>query len=167
MSAVISVVQNAGQSYAEYAQEVAKEISYLLPIDSATANKTNNPITIPESGTGYSYEVWIRCRCDLAPNDRVENFKAWYDSGMPGSGYTLTVNSSVVNTYNAPADSQSVRGSRVDFTTKNAEGSSIALNGTLQNVGDYTSWLVFQLEVVPSADTGVFGVDYIIQYDEY
>lgn len=166
MAAVISVVQNAGQSYAGYAQEVAKNISYFLPIDSATASKNSYPMTVPESGTRYSFEVWIRCRCDLAPNDRVENFLVWYVSGMPGSGYTLTVNSDVVNAYQAPTNFQSIRGTRVDFTTKNAEGSSIALNGTLQNVGDYTSWIIFQLEIISTAPTGSYNVDYIIQYDE-
>lgn len=167
MAAVISVVQNAGQSYAGYAQEVAKNISYLLPVDSATANKTAYPMTVPDSGTRYSYEVWIRLRCDLAPSDRVENFLVWYVSGMPGSGYTLTVNSDVVNTYAAPTNFQSTKGTRVDFTTKNAEENSIALNGMLQNVGEYTSWLVFQLEIVSTAPTGSYEVDYIIQYDEF
>lgn len=167
MASVISIVQNAGSDYAGASQEVAKNISYFLPIDSTTASKTDNPITLPESGTRYSYEVWIRLRCDLAPNDRVDNIKAWYDSGLPATGQNITVNSDTVNTYQTPINLQSNRGTRVDFDTKASEGDSISLSGTLQNVGDYSSWLVFQLEVLSNAETGEFDVDYIIQYDEY
>ncbi len=167
MSAVISVVQDAGESYAGYAQEVAKNISYFLPIDSATANRTQYPMQLPESGTRYSYEVYIRCRCDLAPNSLVDNFKVWYSSGMPVSGYVITVNSDDVTTYQTPLQNQSARGTRVSFQTKNSEPNSIALSGTLTDVGDYTSWLVFQLEIVDTAPTGNYEVEYIIQYDEY
>ena len=167
MSALISVVQNAGQSYGGYAQEVAKNISYMLPIDSATANKSASPITIPDSGTRYSYETWIRLRCDLAPSDRVENIKAWYDSGLPTPGFTLTVNSDIVSAYAAPINFQSSQGARIDFTTKNAVGNSIALDGTLQNIGDYSSYLCFQLEIINTALPGAGGVDWICQYDEW
>jgi hypothetical protein len=166
MAAVISVVQNCGASYGGAVNEVAKSIFYMLPISSCTANKSAYPMSIPDSGTIYSYEVYLRCRCDLAPSSRCENFIAWYNSGMPGSGYKMTVNSDVVNAYEEPVDVLSSKGTRIDFTTKSAEENSIALNGTLQNVGDYTSYLVFQLEVYSTADTGEFDVDWYIQYDE-
>lgn len=166
MAAVISVVQNCGASYGGAANEVAKNIFYMLPISSCTANKNAYPMSVPKSGTIYSYEVYLRCRCDLAPNSLCENFIAWYDSGMPGEGYKMTVNSDVVNVYDEPVDVLSSKGTRIDFTTKATEGNSIALNGTLQNVGDYTSYLVFQLEVYSTADTGDFDVDWYIQFDE-
>ncbi len=166
MSAVISVVQNAGHTYAGAEQEVAKNISYLITVDSATASKASYPMRIPESGKNYSYEVWIRCRCDLAPNSKCDNFKAWYDSGMPVSGYNLTVNSDTVSSYQEPVNTESARGTRIDFTTKTGTDNAIALSGDLEGIGDYTSWLVFQLEVLSTAQTGEFEVDYIIEYDE-
>jgi hypothetical protein len=166
MSALISVVQNAGLVYSGASQEIAKTTSYFLELDSATASKTTNPITLPEAGTKYSYEVWIRCRCDLAPETKCENFKSWYDSGMPVSGYVVTVNSDAVSVYAAPVDVQSSQGTRVNFTTKNSEVDSIDLTGDLENVGDYTSYLVFQLEISSLAAIGSFGADYLIQYDE-
>jgi hypothetical protein len=166
MAAVISVVQNAGQSYASYAQEVAKNISYLLPIDSATANKTANPLHLPSDGTLYSYEVYIRCRCDLAPVVFCNNFKAWYDSGLPASNQILTVNNDEVATYEAPVNIQSTRGTRAEFSDYDSDLNAIDLTGELVNVGDYTSWLVFQLEVSSEADTGSFAIEYTIQYDE-
>jgi hypothetical protein len=166
MAAVISVVQNAGQSYASYAQEVAKNISYLLPIDSATANKTTSPLYLPSEGTIYSYEVYIRCRCDLAPVNYVNNFKVWCDSGLPLSNQILTVNSDDVSVYAAPVNTQSTRGTRADFVNYTDVDNSISLVGNLVNIGDYTSWLVFQLELSAGADTGNFDVEYTIQYDE-
>ena len=166
MSALISIVQNAGHTYAGAEQEIAKNTSNLITIDNASASKLSYPMGIPTVGKNYSFEVWIRCRCDLAPNVKCDNFKAWYDSGMPVSGYNLTVNSDAVSSYVAPIAVESSQGTRIDFTTKTATGNSIALSGDLVNIGDYTSWLVFQLEVLTTADTGNFEVDYIIEYDE-
>lgn len=166
MAAIISIAQSSGISYGEAVSEVAKSIFYMLPISSCTANRTDNPMSIPVAGTIYSYEVYLRCRCDLAPNNRCENFIAWYDANMPGTGYKMTVNSDTVSVYAEPINALSSRGTRVDFTTKNAEGASIALAGTLEDVGDYTSYLVFQLEIYSTADTGEFDVDFFLQYDE-
>ena len=166
MSAVISIVQNSGESYAGYSQETAKSIFYFLPIDSSTANKSNYPLQVPDAGTLYSFEAYLRCRCDLAPVTSCDNFKVWYDSGIPVTGYTITVNSDLVSAYEAPIDVLSSRGTRIDFITKNAEGNSIALTGSLVDVGDYTSYLVFQLEVVSTGALGNYNVDFIIQYDE-
>jgi len=85
---------------------------------------------------------------------------------MPVSGYNLTVNSDAVSSYVAPTASESAKGTRIDFTTKTGTDDAIALTGDLINIGDYTSWLVFQLEVLTTADTGNFSLDYIIEYDE-
>lgn len=167
MSALISIVQNSGQVYSGYAQEVAKSTSYLIPIDDALAPKVGNPIEVPGVGTSYSYEVYIRLRCDLAPNDRCENFKAWYNSGIPSEGQDITVNESVVSDYQPPSNIASVRGSRVSFKNKNFVSNAVLLDGVLQNVGDYTSYLVFQLEVSSIADTGSFSASYTVQYDEF
>jgi len=166
MSAVISIVQNAGYTYAGSEQEIAKNTSNLITVDNASASKTAYPMRIPTSGKNYSYEVWIRLRCDLAPNSKCDNFKAWYDSGMPATGYNMTVNSDAVITYVAPVAVESSKGTRIDFTTKTGTGDAIALTGDLVDISDYTSWLVFQLEVLATADTGTFEVDYIIEYDE-
>ena len=120
MSSLISIIQNAGSTYAGAEQEIAKNISYFLTIDDAIASKNDYPLAVPIAGVNYSYEVWIRLRCDLAPNSSVENIKAWYDSGIP-AGYTITVNSDIVSAYQQPVNTESTRGTRIDFTTKNAE----------------------------------------------
>lgn len=166
MGAVISIVQNWGFASASYFGEVAKNISNILSIDDGLANKEDNPVRIPISGTNYSFETWIRLRCDLAPDGVVNNIKAWYISGVPSPGYLLTVNNSVVSDYNQPVDTQSVRGTRVDFTEHDSEENAIELDGELSEIGDYSSWLVFQLEITNNAQLDNGHVDYFIQYDE-
>lgn len=166
MPATIVVVQNWGWASASYYGEVAKNISNMMPIDDGLASKSEYPLRIPNTGTNYSYETWIRCRCDAAPDIVVNNFKVWYGSGMPTPGYTMTVNSTPVNTYTQPVNTVSTRGTRVDFTDYASEENSIALDGDLTEVGDYTSWLVFQVEIINTAQLGEFSVDYLIEYDE-
>lgn len=166
MSAVVSLVQNVGSSYSGASQEVAKSIFYFLSESDATAGKTTYPLILPESGKIYSYELWVRARVDLAPLNNVYDFKAWYVSGMPASGYTIKVNSDTVSTYSAPINLESSQGTRVDFTTKNSEVNSISLSGSLTSVGEYSSYLVFQLEVESTAETGENAVEWILQYDE-
>ena len=166
MSAIVSLVQNTGESYGGSTQEVAKSIFYFLSQSDATAGKATYPLVLPDSGTRYSYELWLRARVDLAPLNNVYNFKAWYVSGIPAVGVTVKVNSDIVSAYSAPSNLQSTQGTRVDFTTKNSEVNSISLDGTLVNVNDYTSYLIFQLEILPTAITGMGNVEFIIQYDE-
>ena len=166
MGAIISVVQDYGVSYSGYASEVAKNVFYLIDVSDGILSRTTNPLRRPEAGSIFSYEVYLRCRLDSPPVTRCYNFKAWYDSGMPAVGQTLKVNSDKVISYVAPVDSESVRGTRVDFTTKNAEGNSIALNGNMTAIGNYSSYLVFQLEIFSTAVLSENSVDMVIQYDE-
>ncbi len=165
MSAVISVCQNYGFGSASFNGEVAKNISNFLSIDDGLANKSLYPLRIPISGTTYSYEIWIRCRCDSAPSSYCQNFLAWYESGL-NTGFNITVNSSIILEYQQPVNSLSIRGTRVNFSSHNSEATAISLDGILTDIGDYTSWLVFQLEIINTASSGENSVDYIIQYDE-
>lgn len=163
--AVISLVQNSGETYSGYEQEVAKSIFYLIPVDDATESSVNNPMLVPEAGVYRSFELYMRARCDTAPVTRCFNFKAWYVSGLPG-GSEITVNSDTVSTYVAPVQEESTRGTRIDFTTKNAEGNAIDLSGELTAIGEYTSYLVFQLELSSAADIGSKSVEFGFSYDE-
>lgn len=167
MAATIVLAQAyGGEIYTGYAQEVAKNIFYLVSVDDGSVSKASYPIRIPEAGTAYSYEVYIRARCDVAPALKCFNFKVWYDSGAIPAGQTLTVNSTAVTTYEAPTNAPSGKGTRVNFTTKNSEVNSISLTGELSNIGDYSSYLVFQLAVTSAATAAESAVDFIVQYDE-
>lgn len=164
MSATISIVQNYGTAYPG-STEVAKLIFYFLSTSNATASPVSNAIERPAAGTIYSYEVWIRCRCDAAPDNRCENFKFYYLSGLPAT-YTLTVNSTDISTYVTSVNTLSTQGTRVDFSAKDSDN-KLSLSGTLQNIADYTSYATFQLNVPSNAVIGSHSVDFKVQYDEY
>lgn len=164
MSAEIVVVQNYGTDYPGYS-EVAKNAFNFVPVDDGTASKSSNPVIVPSSGTNYSYEIWVRARCDVAPSVRCENFKLWYNSGLSG-GFDITANTDILDTYVQPVNSQSSQGSRVSFNTKASVGNSISLDGTLTDIGDYTSWEVFQLKIPSAALPGDYAVLWTLQYDE-
>ena len=166
MAAVIILAQNYGESYSGYQGEIGKNVFYLISVDDATVSRTSYPIRIPAEGTAYSYEIFLRARCDLAPATKCFNFLVWYLSGTIPSGQGITVNSDVVSDYTAPVNSPSAKGTRVDFTTKNSEANSIALSGDLTAVGEYTSYLVFQLSVTSAAEASESEISLVIQYDE-
>ena len=163
---VLTVVQNCGGNYNGYQNEVGKNLSYFLSIDSCTEGILNNPIRIPEEGKAYSYEVYIRTRLDVAPLVYIRDIKVWYTAGLPSIGQKITVNSDTIADYEMPVNIESSRGSRIDFTTKTSSANAISLDGNLTAIGQYSSWLVFQLELLPTADINIFELDYIIQYDE-
>jgi hypothetical protein len=167
MAATISICENNGELYnGEPSSETAKLVFYFIRQDDATISPADSPVIIPAIGTNYSFEVWLRARVDVAPDSQCYNFKAWYDSGIPGDGYKVTVNSDIVSSYVQPVNVESVQGTRIDFTTKNSEIDSLSLDGTLINIGDYTSWLVFQLEIDSDADRGSNELVWYLQYDE-
>ena len=81
-------------------------------------------------------------------------------------GFDITVNTDEISAYVQPVNIQSSAGSRVSFDTKASAGNSIALDGTLTDIGQYSSWAVFQLEIPAAATSGDNTVLYTIQYDE-
>ncbi len=164
MSATIVAVQDYGTDYPGYS-EVAKNIFNFVPVDDGTAGKSSNPVIIPDAGTNYSYEVWVRARCDVAPAVRCENFKIWYNSGLSG-GFDITVNTDEISAYVQPVNTLSSVGSRVSFDTKSSAGSSIDLVGTLTDIGDYSSWVCFQLQIPAAATSGTYAVLWTLQFDE-
>jgi hypothetical protein len=166
MPATITVVQNSGWVAGTFVAEIAKDISNLISVDDGNETKEDNPLGIPKTGIVRSFETWIRCRCDVAPATSCTNFKSWYLTGLPEEGFTLKVNSSVINTYEQPSELESLQGTRADFTDSVDAGSAINLAGVLINIGDYTSWLVFQLEITKEASPGISSLEYMIEWDE-
>lgn len=163
MSAVISVCQQSGLGYSSTV--VAKNEFYFLPIDSNVETPDDWPIKIPESGTTYSYEVWLFFRCDVAPSQYCKNFKIWCDGSVP-SGMKITVNKDAIWNYQTPVNTKSTAGTRDDFSNYTSSN-KLPIAGELNNVGDKTSYIVFQLEVSSFAEQGTYE-DFTVyyQYDE-
>lgn len=164
MAAVVSIVQKALDDYSG-GSEVGKLVFYFLRIDNNTANKFNFPVYIPDAGVNYSYEVWLRALLDFPPDTKVFNMKFWYASGLPAN-HTITVNDDIVSEYVKPVDTESVQGNRDNFHLHNSEVLAIDLDGELINIGDYSSFAVFQLEINSSAAKGAYDVEWLFQYDE-
>lgn len=163
MASVISVIQKSGIGYS--ATNVGKAEFYFLSIDSNVEEPIDYPITIPDAGTVYSYEIWLRFRCDVAPSSYCNNFKIWV-TGALGTGQNITVNTDNIVTYVSPVNSESSQGTRGDLIDYNA-GNKLSVAGTLNDIADKSNFMVMQLEVQSSASNGSIS-DWVVnyQYDE-
>lgn len=164
MSATIIVIKTHGAS--GYETESQDTIFGLKSVDDHATAPADAPVQIPDVGTNYSYECWMRFKCTAAPSNTCENFKIWSSGAAVGTGLVITVNSDAVNSYATPVVTDSAQGTRVDFATKGS-GAKITVAGSLVNIGDKTDHSVFQLEVGTTAVPGDMADQTIYySYDE-
>lgn len=163
MAAIIVIAQKSGQPYT--ATEVAKPEFYFLSIDDNIADSIDYPIEISPTKTVYSYEVWLRFRCDVAPDNQVDNFKIWTTGTLP-SGQRITINSTAVTEYQEPTDQKSTQGTRTSITDY-TDSNKLSIGGTLTAVGDHSDFMVFQLEVDAGVDPAEYDFTIFYSYDEY
>jgi len=119
--------------------------------DSAV-NDTANPIVVPGSGTARSYEKWIRFKCTVAPSTQVTNFNYWGPNAIPGTGTLLFVGTTDTGVTPVVTDS-SVATVQQD-TTHYSLATALAITGTLVNQNDETNYIVFQMDVINTAEPG-------------
>lgn len=165
MSAAVVIEQKSGTDYENVT--VAKSEFYYISVDNCLADYADYKVQILSSGTNYSYEVWLRFRCDVAPGASCSNFKIW-TIGSLASGLGITVNSDAVTTYDTPSSSLSTQGTRASILTYTALN-KLSIGGTLVNIGDKSNFMVFQLSVADTADLSSGGsdeLDILYQYDE-
>ena len=140
----------------------------LMSIDSYDSTGTdyqNNPITVPASGTNYSYERWMRLRFSGSFN-LIDNIKAWKSAGTL-SDANLTLNAGVTDTYAQPVNSASTIATSA-IPESEATALDLTPSGGVTSSPGYSKYLVVQL-VVPSSVTtpGDIGNQTItFQYDE-
>jgi hypothetical protein len=151
MSATIVIIKTHGALGYE-TESVDTEFG-LKAVDDHSTSPADAPIEIPDIGTNYSYECWMRFKCTVAPSNQCENFKIWSSGAAVATGLVITVNSDAINTYATPVDTDSIKGTRVDFADKDS-GDKISVAGSLVNNGDKTDFSVFQLEVGQTASPG-------------
>lgn len=125
----------------------------------SSGNRTTYPIT---RGT-RSYEKWLRCRIDAAPDNYVSNFRVWGDGavqsstvlyiGKTSTGVTPTNSTSSVATNNF---------------TNYTSGNKFSWHSTsMSSVGSLTSFLVLQLRVNSDAVVGNWTQEQLsYSYDE-
>lgn len=131
----------------------------------SVVNDSNNPITIPSSGTNHSYEKWILWEVDVAPDNQCTNFKYWGPGTAPGTG--LTVFAGTTATGVTPVNTDSTVATTQQDTNYSSSGSSLAISGTLAAIDDETDYLVLQLDVESTATQGdMTQQTYYYSYDE-
>lgn len=132
--------------------------------DSTDTDKTN-PIVIPDSGTSYSYEKWIRWECTVAPDTQCTNFRFWGPNTAPATG--LLVYAGTTDTGVTPVTTESTVASTRQDTNYTAIGSSLSVSGTLTTIGHQTDYVVLQLRVADTAAQGDMPQQtYNYAYDE-
>lgn len=120
-------------------------------------------ITIPSSGTTYSYERWFRVKFTDTFN-LIENCEYWL-SGGSASGTGWTINAGVSESGVTPVNTES---SIATSSIPTTEGTALDIqNGTMDSSGVYTDYGVLQLEVTDSASPGDITTGTLtVQYDE-
>src|SRR3990167_332343 len=66
--------------------------------DAHSTNDTASPITIPPSGTNYSYWVTTRLDCTVAPSGTIDNLR-WYSDGSNNFGTGVTCKGQEATSY--------------------------------------------------------------------
>ena len=119
--------------------------------DSVEVDK-NNPITITDSTTTYSYEKWIRWYCSAVPDTQCTNFKFWGANAIPDTGLTLYVGTT--DTGVTPVVTESAVATTQQDTTYYSLATALAVTGTLTSETDETNYVVMQLRVTDTATQG-------------
>jgi len=124
--------------------------------DTAVNDPTTYPVTIPPAGSGYSYETWLRWRCNVAPDTQVTNFEYWGPTSTPKASTAIYVGTVASGSATTPIDSQSSDAvTRQDAVYHGiAVDDALAIAGTLTTIGHQTAYLVMQLRVASTAVQG-------------
>ena len=162
MAATIVAIKTYGDSGAP-SEATVTQPGLLSTNDNAAP--TSSPVAVPTGADVYSYECWLRFKCTAAPANECSNFKIWSSGVAVGTGLTITVNTDAVAAYITAVATQSAVGTRGDFVDSDS-GAKIAVAGSLVNIGDYSDFSVFQLEVANTAGPGNMTYTVNYSYDE-
>lgn len=135
--------------------------------DSAAVDAAN-PIPVPQAGSNFSFEKWLRLSCTLAPDTQIENLQAYTD-GANGMGTGVSVHYKTEGTYAQPAQPADATGFSDLFTA--TSGSPIDMDATntgpFTTTGDMGDYLVLLMEVASTATQGATPTETItFSYDE-
>jgi hypothetical protein len=135
--------------------------------DSTGTEYQTDKISVPDSGTNYSYERWLRLEFTGTFN-LIENVKAWHSAGSLSDG-NLDLLAGETDTGVTPVNTVSSVATTT-LTSWDSEGEAIDITPTadIDTSGDETDYLVIQLEVPDTVTTpGDIGSQTItFSYDE-
>jgi len=120
--------------------------------DSTETSYQTNTISVPDSGTNYSYEKWLRLEF-TGTFTLIDNIKAWHSSGsLSDSNIGLTAGET--DTGVTPINTVSNIATTI-LTSWDSEGEAINITPTnpIDTSGEKTDFLVIQLEVPSTVTT--------------
>jgi hypothetical protein len=129
---------------------------HLLASDVASGNSGNHaayPITIPTSGTTYSYERWIRGHW-TGSFTSISSVLFWKSAGTVGTGCTLNAGDKGNQTYASPVNTVSSVATATIPTT----------SGTALSLGYSTAFCDYAVLQLAVTSTGVAGANGSITY---
>ena len=145
--------------------------------DAHSTNDTASPITIPPSGTNYSYWVTTRLDCTVAPSGTIDNLR-WYSDGSNNFGTGVTCKGQEATSYvqatgSAGNGTQLTTGNHAGITGSPVDvfgltsGSPKSLAGSATGTGQFGSRFVYQIEVGSTASPGATAQEtFTWKYDE-
>jgi hypothetical protein len=132
--------------------------------DNATVD-LNDPMVVPNSGTDYSFEKWIRLNVTGGTYSQITNIRA-YSDGANGLGTGIGLHARAVASYATPAEATSTSG-YTDFFTYTS-GSPLTLGaGPFTSTGEKGDHLVMIATVADTASGGLTPTETLtIAWDE-
>lgn len=131
--------------------------------DNATVDFAN-PLSVPPSGTDWSFEKWLRLNVTGAPDGQITNVRA-YSDGSNGLGTGRTVYAKAEADYAQPQQASGSSGYSDLFGY--TSGSPLSLgSGPFTGTGERGSHLVLIAGIADTASNGVSTEGLNVAWDE-
>jgi len=193
MAATVEIVRVTGAYPGAYETIASNTVANAQDVHQETAGTSSNPIKIPSAGRSCSYWVNTALRMITDDGNTINNIK-WYSDGDMGFGTAVackvaTIGSGCMGGYTQATGTIGSSGVQLSDTAYNhngigsfhlapetpidaaaytSAGAQLIVSGTLTTPGWMSGFVVYQLEVGPSASAGTTAQKtFTWQYDEF
>lgn len=116
-------------------------------------NVSANQITVPASGSVYSYEIYLKGKWS-GSYTTISSFKIWRSAGPTNGANGVTIRVGTTGTYTQPVNTSS--SVATDSTFPDESGSqAVTVSGSSPNT--VSNFIVLQMEVASTANPGDHG----------
>lgn len=146
--------------------------------DAHTTSGTTNPITIPDSGSNYSFWVTTALYADTAPSGTIDNIR-WYTDGFNDMGTGVTCNVATASSYVQATGTVGTTGDELNTTNHTGlngspsdafaytSASPLSVAGSTTTTGDIGDQVVYQVAADSTAGAGATASEqFTYKYDE-
>ena len=167
MAAIVQICEahGAGETVTDNVSNInfgSGDVANLVP--------ASYPITIPPTGTNYSYEKYIKIKCSGTYN-KVDNLQYWHSAGTPSTGVSFYASNTANTTYATPVNTLSTKATNA-VPTSDPGTANIGIDGSFTGAFEssetaYSNYLVLQMRVASTASPGNMAqITWTFQYDE-